>query len=306
MSNGADALEGVRNILYVTDFSQTSEAALPFAIAVARKYSARIHALHAMPLARCAAAASGTGATRTVADIDLPRGKMEKLGAKLADVPHETTIAHGATAWEVVQQATKDANADLVVLGTHVGSNPSMILTGSASDEIVRRSPVPVVSVGPAVREIFHGQIEPRRVLFATDFTSDSVAAAPYAIKWAQDSDAPLTLLHVLRSGDVHSTERYPVVSVAEAIHHLYGTVSEKSNFWRRPDVSVEYGEPASKISELAERSGADLIVLGARHASRRFGTAERLARNTVYQVVAASSCPVITICGPRCYAAAN
>jgi Universal stress protein family len=37
----------LKNILYLTDFSKSSEAALPFAIAIARNYGANVHALHA-------------------------------------------------------------------------------------------------------------------------------------------------------------------------------------------------------------------------------------------------------------------
>jgi hypothetical protein len=39
---------GIKNIHYLTDFSEPSEAALPFAKAMTRKYGATIHALHVM------------------------------------------------------------------------------------------------------------------------------------------------------------------------------------------------------------------------------------------------------------------
>lgn len=38
----------IRNILYLTDFSECSEAALPFATDIALGYNARIYALHAL------------------------------------------------------------------------------------------------------------------------------------------------------------------------------------------------------------------------------------------------------------------
>ena len=45
---GETARVGLKNILYLTDFSESSEAALPFAIAIARNYGASVHALHVL------------------------------------------------------------------------------------------------------------------------------------------------------------------------------------------------------------------------------------------------------------------
>src|SRR6202022_1405726 len=38
----------LKNILFLTDFSEPSEAALPFAVAMAREYGATIHVLHVL------------------------------------------------------------------------------------------------------------------------------------------------------------------------------------------------------------------------------------------------------------------
>lgn len=39
----------LRNILFTTDFSSSSDAALPYAMSLARKYGATLHAAHVMP-----------------------------------------------------------------------------------------------------------------------------------------------------------------------------------------------------------------------------------------------------------------
>ena len=38
----------LKNILYLTDFSEPSEAALPFAAAIAREYQAKVYALYVL------------------------------------------------------------------------------------------------------------------------------------------------------------------------------------------------------------------------------------------------------------------
>ena len=295
------ARTGVSNILYVTDFSQPSEAALPFAIAAARRYGAKIHALHALLPVPYMVTAPETIATSMATEGDIARADMQKVESRLAEMPHDATIARGPAVWKVIQQAIRDSDADLVVLGTHGRTGALKFLMGSVAEEILRRSPVPVITIGPGVREFFDGEtpFQPRRVLFATDFTPDSMAAAPYAVKLAQENHARLTLLHVLRNRDRHSAEQHAGLSVAEAIHHLYEAVPKDSELWCTPDVSVEYGDPARKILEVAEQRYADLIVLGARDSSGRLGAATHLSRNTVHKVVAGARCPVVTVRGP-------
>ena len=38
----------LKSILYSTDFSKPSEAEMPFAVAIARDYGAKVHALHVL------------------------------------------------------------------------------------------------------------------------------------------------------------------------------------------------------------------------------------------------------------------
>ncbi|HYH01441.1 MAG TPA: universal stress protein, partial [Terriglobales bacterium] len=42
------ALE-IRNVLFTTDFGASSQAALPYACAIARRYGAKMHVLHVIP-----------------------------------------------------------------------------------------------------------------------------------------------------------------------------------------------------------------------------------------------------------------
>ena len=65
----------LKNILYLTDFSQPSEAALPFVSALGRGYDAHIDVLHVMTAAcgysspRLSAIARATRAARLVMEV---------------------------------------------------------------------------------------------------------------------------------------------------------------------------------------------------------------------------------------------
>ena len=49
MKSAATATEiALNNVLYLTDFSDCAEAALPVATAIAREFGAKIHAMHVL------------------------------------------------------------------------------------------------------------------------------------------------------------------------------------------------------------------------------------------------------------------
>jgi nucleotide-binding universal stress UspA family protein len=140
-------------------------------------------------------------------------------------------------------------------------------------------------------------------VLFPTDFTDASLAAAPYAISLAQENKSRLVLLHVMRTPQElidearndYEWKRFEV-SVAEAIHRLYQTVLKDAELHFPPQLLVQYGDPAERILATAKERSSDLIVLGVRDASGHIGVATHLERATAHKVVAHALCPVLTV----------
>ena len=287
----------LKKVLYLTDFSEPSEAALPFAISVARKQGAHLHALHV--LLPCL----GVSTTRQSAAIAIAREEesaqadLEHLDSQLAGVPHDTTIERALGIWEAVERAIEDLPADLVVLGTHGRTGREKRLLGSVAEQIFRRSTVPVLTIGPKVRQARHSAAEFHRVIFATDFTPWSSAAAPYAVSFAEEARGRLILLHVIKPPPQDKNATRPELSVAEAIHKLYETVPGYTAFASAPEVAVEFGDPGERVVQVANERHADLVVLGAR-ASGYPEAVTHLGRRTAHKVVAHAPCPVLTVCG--------
>src|SRR6202142_1476859 len=173
-----------KDILFLTDFSKSSEAALPFAIAIARNFDGTIHVLHVLtPVIPESCPAAIT------ADEELSEVEMQKVESQLAGVVHETTMDRVIGVWPAIERAIEDPHIDLVVLGTHGRTGAQKFLLGSVAEEIFRCSTVPVLTIGPSVRKGTHKGARFRRILFATDFTPESLAAAPYAISFAQENE---------------------------------------------------------------------------------------------------------------------
>lgn len=295
---GAGARIALKNVLYLTDFSEPSQAALPFALAIGREFGATIHALHVLTPAPLVCAAPETVCTAIGVQEEVAEAEMQQVEAQLSGVPHEVLVMRGFSVWPALEQAIVDSHADLLVIGTHGRTGAQKLLLGSVAEEIFRRSPVPVLTIGPWARKEIHNGAHFHRVLLATDFSPESLAAAPYAISLAQEHEARLILLHVVHERDHETDGRRNVASVANLMYELHELVPKDAELWCRPEGVVEYGEPAARILEAARQRNADLIVMGVRDAGGRLGAATHLERAVAHKVVAHAKCPVLTVRG--------
>ncbi|HVB57918.1 MAG TPA: universal stress protein [Candidatus Acidoferrales bacterium] len=286
----------LKNILFLTDFSEPSERALPYALAMAREFGARLHALHVMIPQPYSYATPELMEVAIKTQEECAESSMQQVDAQMAGLVHQTHIVRGTGLWLPLVEVINDCSADMLVLGTHGRTGPQKLLLGSVAEEIFRRSAVPVLTIGPDVRSSTHTAARFRRVLLATDFSEESKAAVPYAISLAQENQAELVLLHVIPGRKGHEERVPPEISVANAMHELYELVPPEAELWCRPEPTVRYGEPAPTILATAEELGADLIVLGVRDSAGRLGAATHLERAVAHKVVAHAKCPVLTV----------
>ncbi len=286
----------LKNILYLTDFSQPSEAALPFAVSVAREYGAKIYAFHVFIPAVYTYTTPEVTEVSIEAQEDAAKLNMQRLGAQLAGLSHESILEGATGIWPAIEQAIKDYAIDLIVLGTHGRTGAQKLLLGSVAEEIFRRSRVPVLTIGPAERHGAHKAAKFRRVLFPTDFTPESFAAAPYAISMAQENEARLILLHVAKELETRPTDPAAEDAMSNLLFQLHEIVPASAEPWCRLEAVVQFGNPAEQILKVAKERDADLIVLGVRDPGPFMGAATHLERNTAHRVVVHAACPVLTV----------
>jgi nucleotide-binding universal stress UspA family protein len=286
----------IDNILYLTDFSQPSEAALPFAASIAREYGAKIYAFHTLIPAVSTYTTPETAAAALDAQQDAALANMQRVNAQLAGLPHEVVVERNVGVWPALDAAVKDFAIDLIVVGTHGRTGAKRLLLGSVAEEIFRRSNVPVLTIGPSESHGVHRGGRFHHVLFATDFSRESLAAAPYALSLAQENEARLTLLHVMKEPGVF--DKAVEDRISSAMFRLREIVSVDAQTWCRPDAVVRFGTAADQILRIARERDADLIVLGVRGSKGVPGAATHMERVTAHQVVAHAPCPVLTVRG--------
>jgi nucleotide-binding universal stress UspA family protein len=284
----------LNNLLYLTDFSEPAEAALPFVTAIAREYGSKIYACHILlpNVYACMAPEFGD-----VVFAGLEQGaeaKMQSIESRLNGLPHQTMIERGSEVRATLQRIVEENNIDLLVLGTHGRRGVQKLLLGSVAEKVWRSANVPVLTIGPGVRRAQSGEGF-HCVLFATDFTAESLTGLPYAVSMARESRAHLVLLHVIRQ--FKKEEILGELSASDAIYHLGQLVPTDAGLCHRPDLEVKYGAPAQNIIDTASRCGADLIVLGIREGDV-FGVATHVERTVAHEVVVSAPCPVLTVRG--------
>jgi len=289
----------LKNILFATDFSQCSNAALSYALSLARRYGATIHAAHVIPTANDLLFVSDEAWPAAAEEEDRRiRGYIEELDHQLAGVAHDVRTPKGKVV-DVLLRMIKENDVDLVITGTHGRTGVRKLLLGSVAEEIFRRCPCPVFSVGPHVQPAPGNGSEFHHVLFTTDFSNASLTALPYAISVAEEDQAQLTLLNVVLESEKGLL--HPERLRMSLMRRLGELVPPEAELWCHPECEIEFSErfvsPAETILEIAKSKAVDLIVLGTRAAGSGAGIVAHLASTTA-RILTKAPCPVLLVRG--------
>ncbi len=207
---------------------------------------------------------------------------------RAAGIDCEVVIRRGHPRDEIAELVGQ-VHAGRVILGTHGRRNLKKFFLGSTAHEILKSTNVPVWTVGPHARPFAHGQ--PSRILHPVSLSSGYQETAKLAVGLGQFYQAEITLLHVLPR-DLHAeyaSERL----VRWTAFELTRLIPEEAPLWTTATVMVGAGEIVDQILHVAEKLGADLIVMGS-NPDTAFWPVH--GDNTVYNVIAEARCPVLTL----------
>ena len=140
-----------KRVLCGVDFSEPSMAALRFALSIARESDSSLTLLHVLefPL-------EGETFSTMPLDIDAYRSAMQAdASRRLVDLVTDdvrewcqpvTRLVTGRP-YEEILLAASDLRADLIVLGVHGRNSLDMMLFGSTTNQVIRRSTCPVLTL---------------------------------------------------------------------------------------------------------------------------------------------------------------
>ncbi len=297
----------VKNVLFATDFSPTSEAALPYAVAISRRFSSTLHAVHVLSDASLLMMSGGVDyvSMGTIYEDAHAEAKesLDQISERIEGLPHRNYVRHGQV-WKNLAGIIAENEVDLVVVGTHGRTGLGKLLLGSVAEDILRHAPCPVLTVGPKVsgraklpevsmsgRDLAPPELEVRQILFATNFASNAALAASDAAGLAEEFRARLTLMHVIEDYTQLGSDPGPI---EDDLHRLRDLIPKSSQLQYIPETLVEFGRAPERILTAASEREADMIVLGARSAAEVVTT--HLPWSAAHHVIAQALCPVLTI----------
>lgn len=278
-------------ILFATDFSAASSAALSVTAKLAHFFRVKTLVIHVFPYSSTHPHLVPVGwmieGIRTD-DRRQMHDVVRALGSLGIEVK-EMLVEDGVPSLEIIKIAESCANP-ILVLGTHAVAGVERFVLGSTAEEILRHVSCPVITVGPhvdlgdATDPHFH------RVLYATDLSDSSLHAAKYAAMFGRSAGATLRVLHVMQSSTADTRSEEEGFAAIEKAFEDFGPPD--------PTSIVEYrtvrGDHISQaITEEAEHYSADLLILGVHRAS---AFATHLGAKIAFQVIAASPCAVLTV----------
>ena len=142
----------IRKILVPFDFSEYSEKAFTWALAMAERWRARLLLLHVVPapsyppllmgtyfnVAEFEASLRADAEARAQEFVTKTRGKAIQV---------DTRVMLGEPFSDICRIAEEE-KVDLIVMGSHGRTGLSHVLLGSVAERVVRHAPCPVLVVG--------------------------------------------------------------------------------------------------------------------------------------------------------------
>jgi nucleotide-binding universal stress UspA family protein len=285
-------------ILCPIDFSDFSVSAYPYALSAAEYYKAHLVAVHTIELWKYPYA-DYAGSSGDLANFS--RALCEGGNALREFVKEHTRcgvepqlVVDEGNASDLTLSFAQSHNIELIVMGTQGRRGFDRLVLGSTTDRVLRRASCPVLVVSNPSHNLMttgpDGKHRLSRILYCTDFSTNSERAMSYASSLAAQYDAELTVLHVVEDG-----RDLPRAEAVTATHteQLDKSLPERERKKLKVRSEVRFGKPYEQIIRHARETQTSLITTTARggYAVDRTGFS-----STAYRVIQIGPCPVLAV----------
>jgi nucleotide-binding universal stress UspA family protein len=274
-------------ILAATDFSEQATTALKIAAQAAHHFRSRLQVVHAVMPEFYMADTTVLSSELQKVDLERAQHELHEYTRRIPEVRatlHEEIAVFGSPA-EVIPAAMSAATIDLLVMGSHGRGATGKLVLGSVAELVIRNTHCPVLVAGPHCKPRL---LPLKSIVLATDLPAASLRAAQYATSLTRQFGGTLTVVHVL-----HEEAGEGAVSDANMRRELRELLPKDPELKRHVHFQVRSGEAGQEIVRLAQRSKANLIVIGA----HEHGTlADHAPWATLSHVIRESRCPVLAV----------
>jgi len=279
-------------VVFATDFSPASQNAGLYASAISVHFQTDLVVAHAFTLLQPA----------LEVEVGMSKPSQQRLDLNHALSLTAEILRAGRGATEpillegdpslMVPKFSQCRSSSLMVLGTHGGGAIDRFVLGSTAEGILRHSSGPAITIGPRVNILKAGALRIKRILYATDCTSEAAHAAPVAVALADAFSAELDVLNVVSSRDINHPEQ-----LHQLQQHFYGAVEaavpRHAEQICKPHTFVSVGQPDTEILKHVDEREIDLLILGLRR-NTHLGMQNRTSG--VFPIIVKARCPVVTV----------
>ena len=272
-------------LLHPTDFSQTADKARILALDLKEPLEASLDVVYVQEryeVDKTGQTGTGhdyvnTGLTQyqqAAREEEIKRYAQRLAALTPAGAQHH--LLWGRPVAEILERAP---HYDLMVMGAHGANRLDNYFLGGVAGRIVRRSPIPVLSVRDEAKTK-----RVKRLLVATDFGD----ASKHAWRWCQplvQKGIKLVLVHVIDVTRLQNDTGYTQV-VTEAMHNLDREHSTERHVIRE-------GDPVRSLPKIAEELGADAVTIGLKRHPAMVGL---LLGSTADALLRSSPVPILSV----------
>ena len=260
----------IQKIVVPIVLTDTSRHVMHQAAWLARRFHAELILLHVVPTLSYPIGALESGDEITARDLharivqraqkDLDRALPQEFDG----IAVSRVLLRGDPAHEIVKTA-RDRNADLIVMSTHGRGAFYRLLLDSDTAKVLHESPCPVWT-GAHLEDAPAREFSIRHILCSVDLSPRSSRTASLAAEMATAVDATLTLVHITTGVEVwgpggsHVDPVWKEMIVGNAIKEI---AKLQQDVGTKADVIIDSGTVPKLLSRAAEKTNADLLVIG-------------------------------------------
>jgi nucleotide-binding universal stress UspA family protein len=278
---GFDA--GLKTIVVATDLEGRSQAALEYACKLASAYGARIVLAYGLDPLEYAAVDTVPGGVlhgmpeRARAVLDKMTDDLSREGIRSHSEVRQGTVA------QMLLDVARQYDAGLIVVGTEGGEGAGPVAVAAIAEELVRRSPCPVLAVAADWNAGPHRPIPGGPILVAMEKNEASGAAIAVAASLAETFHRTLLVVHARRPAETPGLFKSGAATPEE-----FGIQSEGVfPIW----CVVRDSDPRQAVSGAVGLYQPSILVVGVKRVSESGGR-----HGTAFSLLASSRVPVLCV----------
>jgi nucleotide-binding universal stress UspA family protein len=280
-----------RKLLVAIDFDAHAKQVLKTAAAVASSFNAELLLVHSATPVVDGIGADTIPINSYDVNLELAQNRLAELAASepaLRSIHHREIVKYAAPV-ELVEQAVRAHDVDLVIAGSHGARGLERLALGSVAEAMLRHVTCPVLIVGPHATSF----ICPfRSVLLASKLELAELRAAQYASALAEKFHGKLILLHVIEQNT--AVDGRESGRIEHQVHEeLTRLLPEDLGLYSRAEVRAEYGKPAKVATLIAREVCAGVIVCGVRENA---ALGDHTLGSTLAEIIRHAHCPVLCV----------